>query len=109
MLNLLARNPWPTPNISGASSDLDGMHSTPNLATSTRFLNNIDSLIAKVDYNPNTSNNISGRYYYGNSTQSFPFRAVGGRTAAGIQYRNSDPCAVGRVVVGEDRQLVPGQ
>jgi hypothetical protein len=83
MLNLLARNPWPTPNIAGAPSDLQGC-SQPNLATATRFLNNIDSLIAKVDYNPNIKNNITGRYYYGNSNQSFPFAQLAGGLLPGF-------------------------
>jgi Carboxypeptidase regulatory-like domain/TonB-dependent Receptor Plug Domain len=83
MLNLLARNPWPAPNIAGATSDLSGCPA-PNLATSTRFLNNIDSLIAKVDYNPNIKNNISGRYYYGNSNQSFPFAQLAGGLLPGF-------------------------
>src|SRR5450631_4504942 len=62
MLNLLARNPWPSPNIPGASANLDGTCNPPapgaaaaNLATATRFDNNVDSLIVKGDYNPNTN------------------------------------------------------
>src|SRR5450432_729029 len=54
MLNLLARNPWPSPNIPGASANLDGTCNPPapgaaaaNLATATRFFNNVDSLIVK--------------------------------------------------------------
>ena len=84
MLNLLARNPWPSPNISGVTSDLTGCPNGGNLATSTRFLNNVDSLIAKVDYNPNLNNNISGRYYYGNSNQSFPFAQLAGGLLPGF-------------------------
>src|ERR1035438_3204467 len=84
MLNLLARNPWPAPNISGVTSDLSGCPNGGNLATSTRFFNNVDSLIAKVDYNPNTDNNISGRYYYGNSDQSFPFAQLAGGLLPGF-------------------------
>jgi outer membrane receptor protein involved in Fe transport len=87
MLNLLARNPWPAPDIPGATANLDGTCNPPspgaaaaNLATSTRFLNNVDSVIVKGDYNPNTDNNFTGRYYYGNSNQSFPFAQL----AAGI-------------------------
>ena len=77
--NLLARNPWPAPNIAGAYSDVNGCtnpatgNSTPNLSTSTSFFNRVDSLITKVDENINASNIVSGRYYLGNSNQSFPF------------------------------------
>ena len=91
MLNLLARNPWPTPNIAGATANLDGTCNPPNgnapadnLATSTRFDNNIDSFIAKIDYNPNSSNMITGRYYYGNSNQSFPFAQLAGGLLPGF-------------------------
>ena len=91
MLNLLARNPWPSPNIAGATANLDGTCNPPNssapaanLATSTRFDNNIDSMIAKIDYNPNSSNMITGRYYYGNSHQSFPFAQLAGGLLPGF-------------------------
>ena len=91
MLNLLARNPWPSPNISGASANLDGTCNAPNasaaaanLATSTRFYNNIDSMIVKGDYNPNSDNNLTGRYYYGNSNQSFPFAQLAGGLLPGF-------------------------
>lgn len=39
--------------------------------------NNITSLIAKIDHNINKSNMLSGRYYYGDSTQSFPLALSG--------------------------------
>ncbi len=91
MLNLLARNPWPTPNIAGATANLDGTCNPPNanapadnLATSTRFDNNIDSFIGKIDYNPNSANMITGRYYFGNSNQSFPFAQLAGGLLPGF-------------------------
>ena len=40
--------------------------------------NNLDSMIAKIDYNMNSSNQISGRYFFGNSHQSFPLGVGGG-------------------------------
>ncbi len=83
MLNLLARNPWPSPNIPGVAASLSGC-SSPNLATSTRFFNNVDSLIVKGDYNPNPNNNFTGRYYYGNSNQSFPFAQLAGGLLPGF-------------------------
>jgi Carboxypeptidase regulatory-like domain len=76
---ILARNPWPTPNIPGAISD-DSSCVTNNLATSTRFKNRVDSMIAKIDHNFNTNNLLTGRYYFGDSDQSFPFAQL----AAGI-------------------------
>ena len=58
---LLARNPWPAPNLG------------PNTASvvSPSF-NNLTSLIAKIDQNFNASNILTGRYFYGDSVQSFP-------------------------------------
>jgi len=76
---LLARNPWPKPNIPGAASDESGC-STPNLAVSTPFRNRVDSFIGKIDHNFNASNLLTGRYYFGDSDQSFPFAQL----AAGI-------------------------
>ncbi len=76
---LLARNPWPTPNIPGATSDESGCN-TPNLAVATPFRNRVDSFIGKIDHNFNASNLLTGRYYFGDSDQSFPFAQL----AAGI-------------------------
>jgi hypothetical protein len=91
MLNLLARNPWPAPDIPGASANVDGTCNPPapgaaaaNLATSSRFFNNVDSVIAKADYNPNANNNLTARYYYGNSNQSFPFAQLAGGLLPGF-------------------------
>ena len=83
MLTLLSSHAWPTPDIPGATANLGGCD-TPNLATSTRFFNNVNSGIFKMDYNPNASNNITGRYYYGNSTQSFPFAQLAGGLLPGF-------------------------
>ena len=40
--------------------------------------NNLDSAIMKIDYNMNANNQISGRYFFGNSHQSFPLGVGGG-------------------------------
>jgi hypothetical protein len=73
---LLKRNPWPGPNIAGAVSDGNGCD-TNNVSTSTNFSNRIDSLIGKIDHNFNPSNLLTGRYYFGDSTQSFPLALTG--------------------------------
>jgi outer membrane receptor protein involved in Fe transport len=70
---------WPAPNIPGAASDLAGC-TTPNLSTATRFSNRVDSVIAKLDHNINANNLLTGRYYFGDSDQSFPFAQL----AAGL-------------------------
>src|SRR6201981_2940501 len=40
--------------------------------------NDLDSGIVKIDYNMNTNNQIAGRYFFGNSFQSFPLGVGGG-------------------------------
>ena len=82
---LLARNPWPTPNIPSAVYNPDpevpdsfmpfetGCPTGDNLATATPFKNRVDSMIAKIDHNFTPNNLLTGRYYFGDSDQSFPF------------------------------------
>ncbi len=88
---LLALNPWPTPNISGATSDTTGC-STNNVSTSTRFFNRVDSMIAKIDQNFNANNMLTGRYYFGDSSQSFPFAQLAGGLLPG--YNTHTPTRV---------------
>jgi hypothetical protein len=89
---LLARNPWPAPNIAdpgfvvsapGTGNDANCVDG-PNLALSTLFNNSVDSFIGKVDHNFNTSNLLTGRYYFGNSNQSFPFAQLAGGLLPGF-------------------------
>ena len=67
---LLARNPWPAPNLSNGQASV----------VSPSF-NNLTSLIAKIDQNFNPSNILTGRYFFGDSVQSFPLAltATGGQ------------------------------
>jgi hypothetical protein len=87
---LLNTHPWPVPNIAsarptpgqalGPASPFDtGCPNGPNLSTATMFTNSVDSLIGKIDQNF-ASGLLTGRYYFGNSTQSFPFAQL----AAGL-------------------------
>jgi outer membrane receptor protein involved in Fe transport len=89
--NLLDRHPWPTPNLEviydPENPDLDyetGCPTGPNLAISTRFKNRVDSMIGKVDHNFNSSNLLTGRYYFGDSDQSFPFAQLAGGLLPGF-------------------------
>jgi hypothetical protein len=65
---LLASHPWPAPNLSVGIPLL-----TPGSASvvSPSF-NDLTSLIAKIDHNFNSNNILTGRYFYGDSVQSFP-------------------------------------
>ena len=68
--DLLARNPWPAPNLP-----------TGQASVVSPSFNNLTSLIAKIDQNFNASNILTGRYFYGDSVQSFPLAltATGGQ------------------------------
>jgi Carboxypeptidase regulatory-like domain/TonB-dependent Receptor Plug Domain len=82
-LALLARHPWPTPNDPRGVSDASGC-TVNNLAISTLFKNRVDSMIAKVDHNFNPNNMLTGRYYFGDSDQSFPFAQLAGGLLPGF-------------------------
>jgi outer membrane receptor protein involved in Fe transport len=78
MVSLLSRGPWPTPNIPGTyGGSLVGSEDTkcpdgPNSSVISPSLNKLTSFIAKVDENFNTNNILTGRYFFGDSVQSFP-------------------------------------
>ena len=63
---------WPAPNLPGAGPG------SPNSVASAPAANDVDSFIAKIDHSFNERNQISGRYFFGNSQQSFPLGLAGG-------------------------------
>lgn len=75
---LLARNPWPTPNIPGTfgaslvGTENSGCPNGPNSSVISPSLNKLTSFLAKIDQNFNTNNILTGRYFFGDSVQSFP-------------------------------------
>jgi hypothetical protein len=77
---------WPKPNIPGSFGtpspianqgedigcpDLNGQ-SRPNAQVITPSYNNLTSMIAKIDHSFDQNNNVTGRYFFGDSTQAFP-------------------------------------
>ncbi|MGH9713380.1 MAG: TonB-dependent receptor domain-containing protein [Candidatus Acidiferrales bacterium] len=66
------KNVWPLPNKVGVSPG------APNSADAAPAFNNSDSLIVKIDHEINAKNQLSGRYFFGNSKQSFPLGLAGG-------------------------------
>ncbi len=71
---------WPAPNIPGTfnnpsapgtGEDL-GCPAGPNASLITPSYNNLSSVIGKIDHNFNQNNILTGRYFFGDSTQSFP-------------------------------------
>jgi hypothetical protein len=74
MINLLARNPWHAPS---SGSGL-------GIGTITQFNNRVDSMIGKIDHNFNANNLLTGRYYFGDSDQSFPLALQAGGITPGF-------------------------
>src|SRR5579859_2617463 len=72
--NLLARHPWPAPNL-GINTPC------PNSSVISPSYNRLSSVIGKIDHTFNTNNMITGRYFFGDSVQSFPLAltATGGQ------------------------------
>ncbi|HEX5603700.1 MAG TPA: carboxypeptidase-like regulatory domain-containing protein, partial [Pyrinomonadaceae bacterium] len=85
---LLARNPWPAPNRLLDPDD----PGAPNLFVSTPASNDVDSLIAKIDHSFNKDNQLTGRYFFGTSDQSFPLAILAGNILPG--YNTTTPTTV---------------
>jgi hypothetical protein len=49
-----------------------------NAVVPAGFTNRVDSVIAKIDHNFDASNLLTGRYFFGDSDQSFPLGLAGG-------------------------------
>ena len=63
--------------ISGVTSNDAGCFDAnnnfaPDYIANAPSLNNLSSVIAKIDHSFNSSHNVSGRYFFGDSTQQFP-------------------------------------
>ena len=85
---LLARNPWPAPDHPIPASQAGPLYDIgcPNATNSNATVispsyNNLSSVIAKIDHSFNQNNTVTGRYFFGDSTQSFPLQlsATGGQ------------------------------
>ena len=96
---LLANHPWPAPNL--ARGELFGPGSASVVSPS---FNNLSSFIAKIDHNFNTRNILTGRYFFGDSTQSFPLAL----TASGGQlpgFNTNTPTRVQLVSLSYTRTI----
>jgi outer membrane receptor protein involved in Fe transport len=85
--NLLAAGKgWPTPNGTGSCIASQSTVNVPTVQTqvnsntvlATPFSNNVNGGIIKIDHNFNKDNLLTGRYFLGDSEQSFPLALVGG-------------------------------
>ena len=98
-----ARKAWPAPT--GASPADCYANGGTNTTLATPFTNSVDSGIAKVDYNFNKDNMLTGRYYIGNSIQSFPLALSGGGLVRG--YNTATPTRVQLVSISFVSVLTP--
>ena len=64
-------SPWPVANLAVPVNGFNNVSSDPSK-------NDVNSVIAKVDHSFNSSNTLTGRYFYGHSDQSFPLGTGGG-------------------------------
>jgi len=71
------KNVWPAVNISNAAPG------AANSADPAPAFNNVNSVIVKIDHSFNAKNRISGRYFFGDSDQSFPLGLAGGNNLPG--------------------------
>ncbi len=65
---LIARHPWPAPNLSLGIPD----QTAGTASVVSPSFNRLTSFIAKIDHSFNPNNNLTGRYFFGDSVQSFP-------------------------------------
>jgi Carboxypeptidase regulatory-like domain/TonB dependent receptor len=67
--------------VSGDAGCFAGTTFAPDYTAIAPSFNNLSSVIAKIDHSFNSNNNISGRYFFGDSTQQFPLalNATGGQ------------------------------
>lgn len=81
--NILNTNPWgPLPAVGNTpASPLTDTFTEEINAPST---NRLDSLIAKIDHHIGLNDVLTGRYYFGDSSQSAPLAIVGGDVLPGF-------------------------
>lgn len=92
---------WPAVNLPGAAPG------APNSSDPASAFNNVDSFIAKIDHTINSSNQITGRYFFGNSDQSFPLGLAGGNN---LPNTNTEaPIRTQLVSLSYVRQISPTQ
>ena len=94
---------WPAPSGSNPADCYDNGGTNTTLATP--FSNRVDSAIVKVDHNINKDNLLTGRYYFGDSTQSFPLALSGGGLVPG--YNTYTPTRVQLVSISFVSVLSP--
>ena len=75
-----------------AHPELSRLRVVPTFPPPIPIHNRIDSVIGKIDHNFDQKHILTGRYYFGNSDQSFPLALVGGGVLPG--YNTYTPTRV---------------
>jgi hypothetical protein len=98
---------WPAPNGTGSclGNAVDGPAVASNTVLSTPFSNKVNGGIIKIDHNFNKDNLLTGRYFIGDSDQSFPLALVGG--GALPNYNTFTPTRVQLVSISFVSVLTP--
>jgi hypothetical protein len=68
---------WPAVNVPGAPAG------STNSVVGAPASNDANSFIVKIDQSLNRNNQLTGRYFFGNSNQSFPLGLAGGNNLPG--------------------------
>jgi outer membrane receptor protein involved in Fe transport len=77
--SILAQNPWPAPNFANPNPGVVSANGTASVISPS--YNDLTSMIVKIDHHINANNDLTGRYFFGDSIQSFPLAltATGGQ------------------------------
>ena len=76
--NILNTNPWGV--LPATGNNIDG---TSTVEVNAPATNRLDSMIAKIDEHLHHDDLLTGRYYFGDSSQSAPLAIVGGNVLPG--------------------------
>ena len=101
---------WPAPTGTGscdvqATDAIQQTSVSTNTTLATPFSNRVDSAIVKIDHSFNANNLLTGRYYIGDSLQSFPLALSGGGLVAG--YNTVTPTRVQLISISYVSTLSP--
>ena len=100
---------WPAPTVANTScitTPGDGQtQASTNTTLATPFSNRVDNGIVKIDQKVNDNNQLTGRYYIGDSSQLFPLALSGGGLVAG--YNTMTPTRVQLVSISYVSTLTP--
>ncbi len=105
MLNLLARNPWPSPNIPGVASDTTGCPERSEPRYFDSLLQQRQQRYRQGRLQPQHQQQPHRPLLLRQQQPELPLRPVGRRSAAGIQHHHADHRATRFAVLGQDRQL----